>query len=372
MDTMVLFTALEIGLSNLKSDLKKVSAELKAEITKLANNTKQQLAELRLCSTTVAANDNASKTGVSGEQHRQQRARTETDSIPVLANNEVIHTVFSFVGIGEYYFVADVCRNWRGRYLQLCSQNESNKTNKFVTSRGSIMTTAARLQLALDNGLTIDKLDHLTADWLGQEKKMLVLAVIKSLEPIAVLSLARVYGLQWCSRYADYAAYSKMYVLLKWLLKCGCPCDLAVIARDAIRTYDVEHMTKVRAITGPWPTPSLSAQLTDAAMFNKLDTVKWLREQGAAWPERFTYAYHGFIWSLKCVQWARTKGSGWLVWRCQDLALQEYICGGTGDDHNDDDCSSDTCTSKHAMDLFKWAHENGCPCTCNEPAAAAV
>jgi hypothetical protein len=89
------------------------------------------------------------------QQHMHQRARRAVDQESVLARDEVLDTVLSFVGIGEYYYVAGVCRNWRGRFISVCSQTGIPSKKKLNTYRISIMATAARLQLALDNGLTI-------------------------------------------------------------------------------------------------------------------------------------------------------------------------------------------------------------------------
>jgi hypothetical protein len=371
MDNILLLATFENGFSDLKDDLHKVSVEKKAELATLSRNTKQQLALLtqtvsaihaKLFETTVTAHDSSSTTAVHEIQHRHQRARANTDHIP--AKNEVLDTVFSFVGVDHYYYVAGVCRNWRGRYMQLCAQTATNM-NKFNTSQRSVTVTAARLQLALDNGLTIDKL---AADEPGLADSI----TQQSLEPIAVLTLARVYGFQWCEELAIAASYCKKYELLQWLIRCGCPWGVVAIAAGAFRTYDVAHMTKIRAITGPWPANLLRVQLCDAALFDKLDTVKWLREQGVAWPERFCNTNTGENWSLKCVQWAIANGSTWLVWRCQDLESHHYECRSDGPVHIDNTCSDIHCYRKHAQELFAWAHKNGCPCTCAHDAAPAA
>jgi hypothetical protein len=64
------------------------------------------------------------------QQHMHQRARRAVDQEPVLARDEVLDTVLSFVGIGEYYYVAGVCRNWRGRYISVCSQTKNSSKKK--------------------------------------------------------------------------------------------------------------------------------------------------------------------------------------------------------------------------------------------------
>eukprot|EP00953_Heterococcus_sp_UTEX-ZZ885_P003794 2561-Heterococcus_DN1.PRE.1 len=71
-----------------------------------------------------------------------------------------------------------------------------------------------------------------------------------------------------------------------------------------------------------------------AAKNDELDTAKWCREQGAAWPSEFIGMYN--CWSWRCVQWALANGCMWAGWRCQDLAPQPYACGSDGAEHSDD------------------------------------
>jgi hypothetical protein len=228
------------------------------------------------------------------------------------------------------------------------------------------MMTADRLQLALDNGLTMEQLT--------QNQLILAIAVMNSSEPIAVLTLAKVLGLQWVDYFTDFAADEQKYELLQWLRKCGCPWNLDVIAEDALDRSDLEHMKQLRAVTGPWAVHLLSAKLWYAGVENELDIVKWLREQGAEWPTNFNcinIAPNRHCWSLQCVQWALANGSTWLGWRCQDLASQNYSCSSDDAEHVDDTCDPH-CDRKYAAELFEWAHENGCPCTCGNAAVAAV
>eukprot|EP00953_Heterococcus_sp_UTEX-ZZ885_P008667 5174-Heterococcus_DN1.PRE.5 len=90
--------------------------DIRADLAKFSQDTNHQLAQLcqsvsaiqaKLLNTPAAADNMPAASQV---QHRHQRARVSDDHIPILARNEVIDTVFSFVGIGEYYYVAGVCR----------------------------------------------------------------------------------------------------------------------------------------------------------------------------------------------------------------------------------------------------------------------
>eukprot|EP00953_Heterococcus_sp_UTEX-ZZ885_P015635 8803-Heterococcus_DN1.PRE.2 len=321
-----------------------------------SQKTEQQLAHI-LQAISADKTDSTVSMLITESQHRHQRARVNTDDIPVLERPEVLDTVFSFVGIGEYYYVAGVCRNWRGRYLTLCHNTRHKYTNTVCppyTSCDSIVTTADRLQLALDNGLTIDKLDANQALYI----------VTRSLEPMQVITLARLYGMQWNVSLTGYAAYYGKYELLQWLHRCNCPWDLDSII-DGVVDYsfdnlELEHIKQLYAISGPWPGRRLLDVLQWAACFNALDTFN----------KKDTPAVSQ-CWPLQCVQWVLANGSTWLVWRCQDLAPQHYECCTDGAEHGEDTCDLD-CHRKNAIQLFAWAHENGCPCTCGEAAAAAA
>jgi hypothetical protein len=97
---------------------------------------------------------------LSNVEHRHQFADLGRDRIPVLARDEVLDTVFSFVGIGDYKYVAGVCRNWRGRYITLCHKASKKPTaERLSTHIGKAFVTRSRLQLAFDDGLSVECLN---------------------------------------------------------------------------------------------------------------------------------------------------------------------------------------------------------------------
>jgi hypothetical protein len=294
------------------------------------------------------------------EQHRPQRTRVSDDWMPVLARNEVLHTVFSFVGIGEYYYVASVCRSWRGRYTTLCKQAAKRRQRKLHTLHmNTVVTASSRLQVALDNGLTVQQLQQNVSDYSLED------AIVElSLEPTAVLSLARVYGLQWTAKLPSLAAEYKQYELLTWLVKCGCTLDLKQIMDFASEDDQLEHMKRLHAITGPWHVheETCTLMMKYAGLIGSINTLQWWRKLGVAWPTSSFYRVRDRMrsmhdcWYLNCMQWAIANGSTWLTWRCQDLAPDKYSCSNSGCTEHSDDTCSDSCNRKGAAELFKWAH----------------
>jgi hypothetical protein len=149
--------------------------------------------------------DSAAESSDSLFEHRHQRACVAADERPVLARDEILDTVFSFVGIDDYYYVAGVCRNWRGRYMSFCHRTPDEWTGvvrRPYTSCSSIVATADRLQLALDSGLTIELLD--TSSW-----DVAFAFITDSLESRVVLALGRLYGLKWNNLLTQCAAQCK-------------------------------------------------------------------------------------------------------------------------------------------------------------------
>jgi hypothetical protein len=319
--------------------VKPQQAETSAKLLQLESDTKQKLHAL--------AQPRASAPDEAGCKHRQQqhaqRPRLSHPDENSLSNNEVLDIVFSFVGRGDYYYIAGVCRNWRGRYMKLCHASAEKSKHmtkrKLRTSCHSFLETAARLQLALDNGLTIAKLNDAatsTADAI----------VYSSLEPIAVLSLARVHGLVWQDALTEAAASAQHYELLEWLFKCGCSWDEETVIDDAYYTNDFEHLKRLRAITGPWCGGPLEEMLLRAASNNQLEQTIWFREEcDIDWPASF-YDHRFFeqCWSLRCVQWALANGCTWGEWRCQHLDVKYYGYNCDDGKHTNGPCKGNDCS----------------------------
>jgi hypothetical protein len=97
----------------------------------------------------------------------------------------------------------------------------------------------------------------------------------------------------------------------------------------------------------------------EAAVTNNRAALELLLREGAEWPSSFIgrqWVLSNRVrvcWDSRAVAWALSKDCGWLEWRCQDLASELY-------------CEY---SRQLAVGLFAWAHENGCPCTCEAVAA---
>eukprot|EP00953_Heterococcus_sp_UTEX-ZZ885_P003352 2338-Heterococcus_DN1.PRE.7 len=129
-------------------------------------------------------------------------------------------------------------------------------------------------------------------------------------------------------------------------------------AAAALISGRVAMLEWLATVTQPWSEGVLTYMLTAAASCDRLAAAQWLGARGAQWPEVF---YSEFIdakfmtvkqcWSASAVQSAVAAGSGWLDWKCEDYNADQY--------HR-------ACDKRQAIALLKWAHANGCPCTCEQ------
>eukprot|EP00953_Heterococcus_sp_UTEX-ZZ885_P011438 6618-Heterococcus_DN1.PRE.4 len=155
----------------------------------------------------------------SPEEQRQRKRVCVVDDSSLrspLDKDELLDTVFSYVGVGDYYFVAGVSRKWRGRYLKLCCNKAAgDQTDKLRTTYSSAFVTAARLQLAFRNGVEVEKLHDydLLADNIARY----------SSDPIGALIVAKTYDMRYPDDLARAAAFNGRLQLLQWLHEHRCP-----------------------------------------------------------------------------------------------------------------------------------------------------
>jgi hypothetical protein len=131
----------------------------------------------------------------------------------------VLDHVFSFVGSREYLYTAAVCRRWQGRYITLCYKKAAGKAEKLQTSYRSTVMSASGLQLAIQSGLDL-------ADIFADEWEFATDVVVYSIDPIAVLAVAKLYDLQWTPDLCRKAAMTNKLDLLRWLHLHKCPWNL--------------------------------------------------------------------------------------------------------------------------------------------------
>jgi hypothetical protein len=293
------------------------------------------------------------------DQHSDERAKrprlqssSSFERAAPLDKDEVLDQVFSYVGGGDHLYVGGVSRRWKGKYLRHCVlHSTSEHDQKLVTRHRSAVLTEGRLKLALASGLSVKEWDMGRTDYAE-------LICKRSTEPQQVIALLRVHGVPWDASLCNYVALYAKLQLLQWLRSSSCPWIESGVLCSASRSGNVAMLEWLLAVTTtPWTGTLLSDMLDRAAWFNKLAAAQSLRARGAACPPKFfagqshadTDHSVNHCWSLSTVWWAIACGSGWLDWHCEDYAADGFIRSRA---------------KRHARAVLKWAHANGCPCTC--------
>jgi hypothetical protein len=281
-------------------------------------------------------------------QHVYDSSSNSTVTAP-LDRDELLDHVFSFVGGGDHLYVGGVCRRWRGLYMQYCAQNSTSELDtKLVTRHRSVLMTESRLQLALSSGLSLE--GYTFDSWTRAD-----LICGQSLEPTKVLTLLRLHGVPWSTLLCDGVAYCNKLTLLQWLHSHSCPWDTWELLNAASAGGSIAMLEWLVTVTTPWSADLKLFMLNVAARFSRLAVALWLRADGADWPTAFSVesghddAKQKMCWSVSAVQWALSCGSGWLDWKCEDYAADQYGLINL---------------QQQAAELLTWAHANGCPCTC--------
>jgi Ankyrin repeats (3 copies) len=300
-----------------------------------------------------------------------------------LDKDQLLDEVFSYVGIGEYIYAGGVCRRWKGRYIKLCyNQAAADQKDKLRTSYKSSIATAARLQLALRCGLTVQEL---AAD----EWRFARNVVTYSLNPIAVLSLAKTYDLSWAVCYTEVAAEANNLQLLQWLHEHGCKWRAYEVLIAAAASGNTEMLKWLQQHTDTWSDAYKANMLRVAAAQGHCAAMKFLRAQNASWPTQFhevaavdmpglpgNVDMRYSCWPVASVALALENGFQWAQYtgECRDLTPQLYGCTAEAryGVHSDVTCDA-MCARKNANLVFELVHAHGCPCTCGTaPAVAAL
>jgi hypothetical protein len=130
----------------------------------------------------------------------------------------MLDSVLSLLGPVDYLFTAAVCKRWKSHYIQLfhCNENGSRKAGDLCTSYRNAMYTAPRLKLALKSGLALASLESNASRLADDIAK-------SSLEPIAVVTTARLFAMKWNVELCNRAAFYGKLELLQFLHEVSTP-----------------------------------------------------------------------------------------------------------------------------------------------------
>eukprot|EP00953_Heterococcus_sp_UTEX-ZZ885_P007680 4633-Heterococcus_DN1.PRE.4 len=107
----------------------------------------------------------------------------------------------------------------------------------------------------------------------------------------------------WDDSATSQAAKDGHIDILRWLIDNGCPCDAFGTGKSAAEGGGVEVLSYLQQQGLLTSAALLTVMLDLAAVFGKLNAAKWLRAQGAQWPDEFRYYL-----SAEIQAWARAEG----------------------------------------------------------------
>ncbi|KAG5185672.1 hypothetical protein JKP88DRAFT_244309 [Tribonema minus] len=149
------------------------------------------------------------------------------------------------------------------------------------------------------------------------------------------------------------AAGSGQLANLKWLRAHGCPHDISAVSQTLLHNNSATPPSAawVRSCGGGDWSPHGMTLMLEAALLDATPTMaRWLRAEGARWPEDLAEVVATDIKHLtpSTIVWAVQQGCPFGRWTSQVCDLLESTCAGSG-------------AAKRAL------HDLGCPCACPRP-----
>ena len=290
----------------------------------------------------------------------------------------VLSKCMTFVGEGNYIFVAGVCRSFRDTYKSYLQQYHEQKP--FSTNLNEIVSSIPRLQLVMHE-LNIDIniiCDRTKIEWRGTTMSFGTAAIacaayngnldvliwVKNndrqtwqwyyTDCYYLFPCNEVFPcneaakgdqlkvLQWlrskdggechwdeytCRIVAEYGHFN----MLKWAHQNGCPWNGGTTS-EAARGGRFEILKWVHQNGCPWDEGTCGA----AAEYGHFDILKWLHHNGCPWDEE-TCGSAGMNGHFEILKWARQNGCPWDKLTCTLAAREGHF------------------------EILKWSHQKGCP-----------
>ena len=314
----------------------------------------------------------------------------------------VLTNCLSFLGDGNFLFVALVCRSFCDRYKSyLRTENEQPKPT--MTSLEEIVASVSRLLLAmkeLNIGMNND--NETKMRWRGEavdiwdavisctsyNGNMDVLVWIKNnnrskweeqchnvrngnyyfnvMPCVEAAKGGQLEVLQWLHQNGSpsnvhtcrAAAEDGHFEILKWLHQNGCPWDEQT-CDAAARSGRFDILIWLRENGCPWDEGTCS----DAARNGHLDILQWAYENGCPWNE-WTCSSAAEGGHFELLKWLRENGCPWNEWTCTSAAevghfgmlrwLRKNRCPWNSE-------TLEVAKENGYLEIFEWAIANGCP-----------
>jgi hypothetical protein len=115
-------------------------------------------------------------------------------------------------------------------------------------------------------------------------------------------------GCPWSAEACYAAAQHSQFETLRWLHEHGCVWDVQQASATAVTCGRNKVLGFLQELGLLSSAALLTHLLQTAGANNNLAAAKWLRQHGAAWPERLKGPGSGLSWTSELVRWARAEG----------------------------------------------------------------
>jgi hypothetical protein len=176
-----------------------------------------------------------------------------------------------------------------------------------------------------------------------------------------VLKLAKIHDMPWSPALTLYAAVFNKLELLRWLRSVKCPWDEDSVLQNAACRGSTALLDWAKSqVDAAVLADNVANMLTNAATYDNLGAVQWLQQHAAAeWPDSFCH-----------VEYERQDdGTEVVTYVCWSKRAVQWALA-NGCTWGDWRCSLFTAErytqhlyARRAAELFLWAHDNDCPCT---------
>jgi hypothetical protein len=207
---------------------------------------------------------------------------------------------------------------WDERHL-CCSAAESGSIEmmQFLQQRG---VDLAEHNMAIDEAWAAQSITKAAAR--GDRKEMLlwlkqqgILPSVHAMHAVAELGMLDMClflhtecSCPWDASVLDSAADSGCFELVQALHERGCPIDVHAVSAAAAYHSRIDILEYLQQLPDQpvWTPVQLTALLDLAGLNQQVAVAKWLRQQGAEWPE--VLGRVGRKWQGKALLWARREG----------------------------------------------------------------
>jgi hypothetical protein len=330
-----------------------------------------------------------------------QLKRTAASPNPFL-EDQILQTVFAFVGPGHWRFVAPVCSLWKSLYSRVASQEvpahalHSRKHSITCLPQHTLFSSAfasgSRLKLVHAGaahpseawqyaaGRYADIKTLCTARELGIRFDRAAMKGAAAVGAVATVQWLHTQGNCPLGDYiSEYAAQSGSVPLLSWLQQQGVACTAQACYHAALESH-FSALQYLHAQGAPWNADVAIA----AASRGDCEVLSWLCARGAPWNAHAVCSAAASSGSVETVAWILQQQQQVAAVAAVVAVDVATMCTAAAHGHTAvcalllrQRCPWDSCVASaaarngHASTL-RWLYEHGCPCAATELCEAAA